>query len=492
MMKQNILCSIKKNFFSDPVDTYLLMAAGIIFLDVAFLSYMQTLFELFLVIPCMLTLGVLQGRGIDAKKRKIFLLPLMMLAWYALVQVDHDVESARVYNAGLFFTVYLFAFPLASLLEDGDQKKALKLFAASYVAAAAVLATIGVLLALELLPNIFGVVVRWDGTRLLVFWHSNILACFMLIGTVFGGIFLTQAKSLWLKAGLLLTVIMMLCAMALTNCRTVILVTGGYLGVTLFFWLLKYGKKWFLPGVLAAALLVVGFFVGANRLYQANCEVLERKYIQQSSLQVAPESMEQAQTDAEKHNIEIAEEEAEIPLSENPDTAEVRIPTSSPQSTLAEDMGSLNGRTGIWKAAMAAIRDTPRILLLGVDNPGPYVSDVDNTFRVGHLHNAWIECLVGMGVVGFLIAVAFTVITAWNGMLILLKHHQDVWKRSTALFCLCMLAISLLEPYLFYTDPFYTTLNFLFFLCAGYLVHWQEAENRKILAAIRSRLFRKV
>ena len=92
-----------------------------------------------------------------------------------------------------------------------------------------------------------------------------------------------------------------------------------------------------------------------------------------------------------------------------------------------------------------------------------------------------------MGAVGFLIAVMFTLITIWNILIVLLKHYQDIWKRSAAILVLCLLAASVLEPYLFYTTVSYHLVDMIFFLCAGYLAYWQE-DNRRILLWIRSRL----
>ena len=53
---------------------------------------------------------------------------------------------------------------------------------------------------------------------------------------------------------------------------------------------------------------------------------------------------------------------------------------------------------------------------------------------------------------------------------------------------LCLMAAAFLEPYLFYTGISYHPVDFLFFLCAGYLAHWQEAYNRGILTAICSKI----
>ena len=167
--------------------------------------------------------------------------------------------------------------------------------------------------------------------------------------------------------------------------------------------------------------------------------------------------------------------------------SDISLETDSPQGSLGKDFGTLNSRSYIWNATLFAIRETRSILYWGMPNPGWYVSFY-NSFPVFHLHNSWLQTFVGMGLIGFLLAVLFTLQAAWNSMIILLKHHQDIWKRNLALLTLCLLAASMLEPFLFYTTSDYHLIDFLFFLCAGYLAHWQENDNRKILSAICCRI----
>ena len=186
---------------------------------------------------------------------------------------------------------------------------------------------------------------------------------------------------------------------------------------------------------------------------------------------------------------ETAEEEqaAILPITVDPESGEVHLVTESLQGDIAQDFGTFNSRTYIWSAAKFAIRENPSILYWGIHNPGEYVSAY-NFFMIGHLHNAWMECLVGMGVAGLLMAVAFTLMTVWNALIVLLKHYQDVWKRSAAILVLCLLVASVLEPYLFYTTISYHLTDFIFFLCAGYLAYWQEADNRYIFNWICSKI----
>lgn len=472
-MREDSICQSRRSGLADPVYRYILTAAGILFLHLSLGRYALALYEHCLIIPCLMFLGAIRERGTDLKFRKRFILPLAMAGWFLILQIRRSISYDEGYNVGLFLSIYLFAFPLATILNDGDNGKALKIFAGAYLAAATVLAAEGLLLVFDCLPSFLSKDVCWDGARLKMVWHPNIAGCFLMIGIVFGTVFLSQANSRRIKIGLGAVIALLLGAIALTNCRTAILLTGAYLGTVLFFAAVKRGWKWFLPGVLAVLVVTVVFYLGTGQLYQANHDMLVEKYTQQY-----------AQLMADSPDDSVLET---LPFRISSRTGEVRLKTDSPQGSIEKDLGTLNSRTQIWNAAILALRESRAILLWGIGNPGWYVSHY-NAFEIVHLHNAWMECLVGLGLAGFLMAVLFTLMTLWNCLVVLLKHHQDIWKRSVALLVLCLMAAAFLEPYLFYTAGEYHMVDFLFFLCSGYLVHWQAEDNRRILAAVRSRL----
>lgn len=527
-MKIEIIRKSGKPFFLDPIVCYVLSIAAIIFLYITFHYYALAVYEHFIIIPCFLFWGAVIERKTDFRCRGRFLLAGIMAAWFLLLQLKRIIAGDTPSSVGLFLSTYLFAFPLVSLLNDGDEKKALKIFAGTYLAAASVLAAYGLLLILDCLPDIISRFVFWTGARLEVFWHPNVAASFFMIGIVFCTTFWAQAKTYWSKLFFSVLLVLLAGVLALTSCRTVTILTGGFLGALIFFQMINRGKKWFLPGLLAVVVLTSGFYVGTRYVYQANNAMLLEKYTQQYSDQLASESADSASVntvdpqDAEASTVPetvvagpelnpdiaaeascdesiIAEENPteafaddtaeEIPLVVDPNTGNLILNSGSPQGSIVSDFGTLNNRTHIWRAAFLAIRENPSIRLWGVAQPGTYVSDYC-IYPIMHMHNAWIECLVGMGVVGFLIAVMFTLIAVWNILITLIKHHQDLWRRNIALLTMCILVASLLEPYLFCTTNIYHPVDFLFFLCTGYLAHWQEEDNRCIMGKIRRKLFK--
>lgn len=473
MMKKTFFHKSIKIKFNEPTDYCILITAGFVFLYMLFQSSMQFYYEKWLIIPCMLLLGALQDRKRDGIDWKRFILPGVMIAWFLFLQLKRDIEHTEPDNIGLFLSVYLFAFPMASLLQDSDRKKALKIYAGAYTAAAAVLSVYGVFLAIDCLPEFLVGKVFWNCGRAEILWHPNVVACFLMIGILFCTAFLTEGKSLWPKAVLSVFLLSMTAMLALTNCRIVIILTGGYFGAMMFFRLIRHGKKWFLPGILIAVVFAAAFQGGSELLYQANYDRLMSVYSQQFDEQMTSEF-------SEDHYRE------QIPVEIDPDTGELCWVTDSEMDSLCNDFGELNARTYIWSAVKFAIRETPSILYWGMKDPGWYVSFY-NFFPISHLHNAWLECLVGMGVVGFLMAMAFTVLAAWNALIVLLKHNQDIWKRNIAFLVLFLLVVSVMESYLFYTTSDYHMMNFLFFLSSGYLVHWQEADNHCMISWIRNR-----
>lgn len=518
MMKKEFNSKSGKRGSPDPVYFYIFFAAAAEFVFISLYEFVRPLYEYSLMIPAIMVLGILRGRGEGIKCRGTAALSFAMVAWFLVLQIRRALDGGETGHIGLFFCTYLFAFPLASLLKDGDKMKALKIFAAAYLAAAGILAGYGLLLCLDRIPAWFYYNVCWDGGRLQSFWHPNTAACFFMIGIIFATTFFSQTRSRLIKAGFLALIILLCCTLALTCCRTAIILTGGYFGALLFFAVIRQGWKWFIPGVAALLVIIAAFYSGAMGLYRANYDVLLQKMIREYSQQMEPVNNETEvlpedtvvpdQTEVTLDPAEAAyqeygyyfdetadyeeeyyanPQEETLPFTIDPVTGEVTLTTVSPQGSLIHDIGNLNSRTDIWRAMLFAIEQTPSILFWGVHNPGEHVSLYFYP-PVAHLHNAWMECLAGMGVVGFLMALMFTGIILFNCLILLWKHHQQTWKRNVALLLLCLLAAAFVEPYLFYTVMDFYPLNMLFFLCAGYLLQWQQADNRWIGNTIRRKL----
>lgn len=447
-----------------PVQFYLIVAAFFVFLGIAFGPYGSYAFEEMMIIPCVLFLGAVLPQSSSAA-RKTLRLPALMLVWFAFLMIKRKLEYLETYPFSPYFCAYLFAFPLASLLQDGEKKMGLKLFFLAFAAASVSHAVTAGLLLLDCVPaSLQEYHVFWDGSRLTAFWHPNMTACFLMFGIAGYLAFLHSAKTKWAKLALLGVILVLLATMALTNCRTVIILTGGILGGSAFYAILKGRWKLAPIALVAACVILVLVYKGCGKLYEIHTEALTEKQIAEY---------------LEQEGLTLEDLEA---MSED-----FALETTSAQGSLMEDLSSLNSRTVIWQSSFLALNANRAHYLFGVENPGKHMSYFCY-FSQTHTHNSWVETLLGLGVPGFALAMVFTLITLWNGIVILLKYPLDIWKRTTAMVTLCMLVASFMEPYLFLPPLDYYLYNFLFLLCTGYLVHWQKEDNQRMLAAVRKRL----
>lgn len=458
---------------------YCLLAAGII--ELLFLALgsllggiMYYYVKSYLLIPCILFFGTILTQGVPQQARRQLLLGMGMAAWFVITQTQHEIQGMETKRIGMFFCTYLLAFPFASVTQDGVRQKGLKLIAWFYVAASMVLAVYSVLLLLNLLPSFLEPYIAWDGARLQAMWHSNICACLFMIGIAFCFGFFFQAKRAWQKCLLLAAVALQFGCMALTNCRTSILMTCALIGGIAFFAVWKSGWKRFVVGLVAALAITAALFAVSSTLYKRNNERLVAKYtVQMASIEeqtASPEAQETSEA-VEIINTEAAgasTEETELPQPVVNEQGQLQGVNG--QGSFSSDLRTLNGRTVIWGAALRALRDNPSLLLWGTEYVGVVIS-VYNHFDVEHAHNSWAEILFRMGLPGLVLALIFTGIAVWCAFRLLWKNN-DMWKTCIAMLVLCMLVAGFLEPFLFSADIFYHYLDFIFFLCVGYMTQW--------------------
>lgn len=92
------------------------------------------------------------------------------------------------------------------------------------------------------------------------------------------------------------------------------------------------------------------------------------------------------------------------------------------------------GRLHYWRATVAMIRDHP-VIGVGLDAYGvafPRYDSLNGTFRVERAHNDYLQTLAETGVIGALIALAFTVILFRQGFRAAKSSH-DPWHRAVNL-----------------------------------------------------------
>ena len=277
--------------------------------------------------------------------------------------------------------------------------------------------------------------------------------------------FCTLARKPLAKAALILAILLQLMAMALTNCRTTLLLTGALLGGTLFFLIFKSGWKRFVLGLVVATLMLVCTFKVSGMLYQWNNDRLLASF---QAVQEEPVLFQEVKEVSLASEIPADSEESED-LIIMEDTG--IIVGDNQQKSLMNDLRSLNGRTQIWEATLKAVRNDRSLKLWGTEYSGTIIS-IYHWFDVDHAHNSWLETLMRMGIPGLVIALVFTALSAWSGAKLLLSQSTPLWQKIAAMLTLCIMATGFLEPYLFITNVYYHVTDFAFFFLTGYLDYW--------------------
>ena len=450
----------KEGTSSKNVPMLLLLAAGVIeflfiTLENQFSGIGYYLAETYVIVPCLLLLGYMLREKLGSFARRRLLLAGAAVGWFVIVQCIHKLSGMENHPMATVFFVYLMAFPFASLADD-RKNAGLWCIGGMFIAAALLLVGYSAMLLLDLVPGGMEAYLYWDGARLHALWHPNVAAGYFMIGIGFSLAlcFLTRKKlvKVLLGGGIALQ----LMAMALTNCRTTLLLTGAMLGGTAFFRICKGGGwKRMVLGLLAAAVILVGCFKLSGMLFQWNNDrLLERM----TAVQAEPSS-----------DLEVSEKE--VVLIEDTGI----ILGDNEQGSLVNDMRTLNGRTLIWKAALKAIRNDKKLALWGTEYSGTYIT-VYSPIPVVHAHNSWMETLMRMGLPGLMMSLVFTALSVWSAAKLILSPETLIWKKIIAMLAMCVMASGFLEPYLFLTNVYYHVTDFIFFFLTGYLDFWS---NRK-------------
>lgn len=406
----------------------------------------------FLVVPGLVFLGVTLTQELTPAGKRDLLVGLGMVVWLTIAQLLHRMAGTKPANIGMWWSAYLLAFPFAAGVRKDERKRGFRIMAAIYVAAALTMSLYAALLMVDLVPGFLMGEVRWDGTRLMALWHPNIIACILMIGIALclGACFGTEKKAV--RGAALAAVAVQFLTLALTNCRTSILMTCALMAGVLFFRIV--GKSWkrFAAACLAAVAAFVLLFALSDLVYEKNSEILVSQYI--------------------------AEMEEEIG-----DEEEVELPTHNAQGALLDDLRTLNGRTWIWRSALRSLRADPTLLISGTEAVGETVSAGGLPFTVEHAHNSWAQILMGFGLPGLLFALYFTWMAVRDAFCLLFLAKSSMGQKCVSMLTLCILMAGFLEPMLFTGYVYYQFINLFFFLCVGYQNAWRQELREAARAA---------
>ena len=458
-----------------------LIAAGIVqfpfvLVDALYPGWGYFLAEKFLAIPCLLFFGSALCQRLSTTAKWTMLLSGAMILWFAVAQTQHHMNHMLVRNFGIFAVVYLLAFPFAAVTED--EKTGLNWIGWIYTAFSLLLVGFAMMLQLDILPEFLQDGVVWDGARASLIWHPNGTACILMLGIGFSLYFLVQADKKWKKWVMAVLIALQFLTISLTNSRTSIFLTCALIGGTVFFVIWKGGWKRFLAGAAAALAVILALLCIYTALFDAHEQIQIDKLLKEQEVQQKTEEM-MAQTAPAETSAETEAPQETQPkkttqsLKVNKKTGKVTIvgSGSSGQKELSKDMKSLNGRTKIWKAAFTAVQDNPSIKLWGTEYAALEISN-RNSFPVVNAHNSWIQIMMVLGLPSLLMALVFTLIAVCGIWRLMWQPHGDTGKKVVAMIVICLLVASILETYLFLGEMPTSFANFAFFLCTGYLLHW--------------------
>lgn len=420
--------------------------------------------EKYLAVPALLFFGAALTQPLSALAKRCLLLSSVTVLWFAAVQLQHQMVGMGTRSFGIFAVVYLLAFPFCAVAEDGRENTGLKCIAGIYTGFSLLLSVFAVMLLLDAVPEVLKPFVYWDGTRAAMFWHPNGGGCVLMLGIGMTLYLLTQTRQKRIKYLLAGLILLQFVALILTNSRTTILVTCALIGGTVFFAVWKgQGKQLFTLGIAAVALVGV-LILAYSTLQELHVQSQIDKLLEEAGLQA----------DQLTGEVVIGTQRLMV----DPNTGEIIIKGFgvSGQNSFFQDLFSFNGRTRIWKAAFAVLQDIPEVRIWGTEYYGAEMG-----YRLQapiiNAHNSWIQTMLVLGIPGLLLTLVFTVLAIWNLWSLMWNTKVDLGKKVIALVVVCILASSILEAYLFAGEMPTSFVNFLFFLCTGYLIHWNRAEK---------------
>lgn len=463
----------RKYFFVFPAQLLCLLMAGVLefFIMAEGHMYNKSLYNL-LHMACRLAccgfcfVSLLQPRS---RLFRTNLIPAFLMAgWFLFVEFLHRSNGLEDHAMGMFLSVYLLAFPFASVSQDHHKQTGLRTVSGLYIAASMMLLVFSVLLLTERIPDFLRAFLFWDGTRLHVIHHPNIVARILMIAIALVLGFLVRVDKPWAKGLLVLGAGILFACMALTNSRACILIACALFGGNVFFRIHNGSFLRFLAGAAAAVLVMALLFFASSNLFQWNTARLKEQVSRATAQEQSEEMPVQLQAEAQ-----ILPEA--VPLAEAASGEDISHIVSddfftSNQHSLLSDLLTLNSRTRIWTAVFQRLQQEPWILLFGTDD----TQVIGQNLKVDHTHNAWLETLLRLGIPGFLLSLYFTVQAIWSAICLLWSGAVDLWKKNIAMLSLCLLVTSMMEPLLFFTNEWAHFIDFFFFLSLGYLILWRK------------------
>lgn len=402
-------------------------------------------------------LGLNLQRGVYGR-RSPYLLGITFVLWFVISRVLNGelyLQNSWWHLSSLCVT-YLLAFPFAFATDDGQRRRGLTVVAWLFSIAFSLLAWLSVIAIVRgqniVLPFL-GSELGAESSRLTANQHPNGSAMLFLIAFVFSLYLAAHLRKRWVLFPAALMCLGCYLGIALTVSRTVMVELSLVMGAVAFLGCMRLKKlrRAALRFVCAAAAFVLAF-----GLCYASFDFAVRGVTAVQQKQLLPTAAAQQQ------------EPTPTPVPEN-------VIKTRP---MGKDLATLTGRSSIWNGAMSVIRNDPKVALIGILD-SEYVPRINEfmVFKVTHVHNAWLQTLLNLGLPALLMALCFTFLALRAGIRMLLIHKVRWEDQLLALMPLLFLVNSLTECVLFV--EMFSYANFAVFLSLGYLLEREKTLPKK-------------
>lgn len=477
----------------------------------AFMYYSKLLFIMILA-PLAYFSGGIVLFTTDTKKNPAFQILVVLLLWAFLSAVMNERrgESLLANQAELNALAVLafVCFPAGYLAERSSVQTFLKwapiatiAFVTLTDAAAIVMALIGKYVMLPFNSN-FGLGIMPGYQRLAALCYPNSVGMIGMICVVLAVYLFLKAKRVIWRALCVLSILIIHIAVALANARTSEAALAFVFGLIAFSLVnVVLAKRSALLRWLAATLAVILFGAasfglnvlivrGFNAITSMRASVAALPTPAQSSDEpISSPSMNDAVSYEQPASNANEASAANEPVSSQP--APVATPPAQPAVGFAVDrpiqgdIGTLNGRTAIWQAALTEIGRDKSILLFGTS--AGLAEQVIGQYPVSqgrNLHNSFLQMLFALGVPGLILMLAFLAITLVAAAHVFFAPLQSVGAERllpvaliAVLLLSCMESFLLLYPYAYFANVWFVFLSG--FLCR--IASWDKAETTAVL-----------
>ena len=396
--------------------------------------YYTKLFFIIILAPLAYFSGGITFFATDTKKSPAFQILLAMLLWafFSAVMNERRGESLLANQAELNALAMLtFAcFPAGNLAARGNMQVFLKWAAIVTVAfitltdaAALVMAILGKYVMLPFNSN-YGLGIMPGYQRLAALCYPNSIGMIGMICIVLAVyLFLKTKRAVW-RILCVLSVLIINAAIALANARTseaALALVFGLIAFTLVYGALAKKSvliRWLAAAFAALILAVVSFSL--NSLFVRGFNTISSVYATVSAQAAAAPSF--SETCSTPSTSDTASGQSASSLNEASATNESASTLPAPSATPANqpatgfavdrpikgDIGTLNGRTNIWQAALTEIGRDKSLLLYGTS--AGFAEQVIGQYEVAqgrNLHNSFLQMLFALGVPGLILMLAF-------------------------------------------------------------------------------------